>query len=215
MSVAVKICGLNDPAAVAAAVAGGAAYAGFVFYPRSPRAVRPALAAELARGIGGATQSVAVVVDPDDDLLAEIMATLRPAYVQLHGNETPGRAADVQGRFRVRVMKAVSIAGPEDVARADAYAAVVDALMFDAKAPPSLPDALPGGNGQAFDWRLLAGRRWSSPWLLSGGLDVGNVGEAIRLSGARAVDVSSGVEDRPGAKNPGKITAFLAALEGM
>lgn len=214
MTITAKICGLNTPESVAAAVAGGAAYAGFLFYPRSPRAVAPSRAVELARGLGRVA-AVAVVVDPDDDLLHEIMQTLKPAVVQLHGKESPGRVADVRGRFGVRVMKAISIAGPEDVARAHAYGAVTDLLMFDAKAPATLPNALPGGNGQAFDWRLLAGYSAPTAWMLSGGLDADNVADAVRLSGARIVDVSSGVEDRPGVKNPARIGAFLRALEGL
>jgi phosphoribosylanthranilate isomerase len=215
MSVAAKICGLNAPEAVAAAVAGGARWLGFNFYPRSPRAVRPETAAALARPVAGRAETVAVTVDPDDALLAEIMATLRPAIVQLHGREDPDRVADVRRRFGVRAMKAVPIGGPEDVAGAAIYEGAADLLMFDAKAPPTLKDALPGGNAIAFDWRLLAGRTWRRPWLLSGGLDPGNVRAAVALSGASAVDVASGVEDRPGVKSPAKIAAFLRALEGL
>jgi phosphoribosylanthranilate isomerase len=214
MSIVTKICGLNAPDAVVAAAA-GARYAGFIFYPPSPRAVSPARAGELARALPAGVERVAVVVDADDEALRAIMAGLRPDIIQLHGREDARRAAAIREGLGVKVMKALPIAGAEDLDAADEFGAVVDLYLFDAKPPRTEPSALPGGNGRAFDWRLMAGRRWPRPWLLSGGLDAGNVALAVETSGAEAVDVSTGVEDRPGVKNPAKIRAFLAAVQAM
>ncbi len=214
MTVATKICGLNAPEAVAA-VAGGARWAGFVFYPRSPRAVTPERAGQLAAALPDRVGRVAVVVDADDEALRAIVRGLRPDVIQLHGREDPRRAAAIKQEFSVQVMKALSVASAEDLDAADAFVPIVDMFLFDAKPPKTEVDALPGGNGRAFDWRLMAGRRWPRPWLLSGGLDEGNVADAVAASGAEAVDVSTGVEDRPGVKNPAKIRAFLAAVQAM
>lgn len=210
MSVDAKICGLNDAEAMAAAAAGGSAYVGFIFYPPSPRYVTPESAAELARHAGDATK-VAVTVDLSDAELAEILETAPIDLIQLHGKETPERVAQVRQRFGLPVMKSIAVAGADDLDRADAYTAVADRLLFDAKPPKEKPDALPGGNALSFDWQLLAGRSWPLPWMLSGGLTAENLGEAVEISQARAVDVSSGVEDAPGVKNPEKIRALLAA----
>ncbi|MEX2648481.1 MAG: phosphoribosylanthranilate isomerase [Alphaproteobacteria bacterium] len=214
MTVATKICGLNAPEAVAAAAA-GARWAGFVFYPRSPRAVTPERAGRLAALLPARVGRVAVVVDADDEALRAIVRGLRPDVIQLHGGEDPRRAEAIRRGFGVQVMKALSVASAEDLDAADAFVPVVDLFLFDAKPPKTEVDALPGGNGRAFDWRLMAGRRWPRPWLLSGGLDLGNVAEAVTISGAEAVDVSTGVEDRPGVKSPVKIRAFLAAVQAM
>ena len=208
MSVATKICGLSDPRSMAAAAEAGAAYVGFIFYPPSPRYVTPETAAELARHAGAATK-VAVTVDLSDDELATILATAPIDLIQLHGGETPERVAQVRQRFGCPVMKSVAVAGPDDLDRADAYTAVADRLLFDAKPPREKPDALPGGNALSFDWQLLAGRAWPLPWMLSGGLTAENLAEAVEISHALAVDVSSGVEDAPGAKNPDRIRALL------
>jgi phosphoribosylanthranilate isomerase len=210
-AIAAKICGITTPEAMDAARDHGAAFVGFVFYPRSPRHVSPQQAAALADRRGGA-QAVAVTVDLDDAALAQILDTAPIDLVQLHGAETPARVAEVRARFGRPVMKSVAVAGPDDLARAESYAGVADRLLFDAKPPRQAPDALPGGNALAFDWQLLAGRSWPVPWMLSGGLNAGNVGEALRVSGARAVDVSSGVESAPGRKDPAKIAELLDAV---
>jgi len=210
MSVATKICGLSDAVSMASAADAGAAYVGFIFYPRSPRYVTPETAAELAHHAGRATK-VAVTVDLSDDDLAAILATAPIDLIQLHGSETPERVAQVRRRFGRPVMKSVAVAGPDDLDRADAYTAVADRLLFDAKPPTAKPDALPGGNALSFDWQLLATRHWALPWMLSGGLTADNLEEAVTISRAGAIDVSSGVEEAPGAKNPAKIRALLAA----
>ena len=209
-----KICGLSSEAAVDAAVAGGAAYAGFVFYPPSPRAVTPEEAARLCARLPARIERVALFVDADDALIASALAAAPIDILQFHGRESPQRVAAAKTRFGRRVMKAVAIAGEDDVRRAASYEDAADLLLFDAK-PPRRPDALPGGNGLVFDWRLIAGRRWRRPWMLSGGLTTELVAEAVRISGAAAVDVSSGVETAPGRKDPAKIRAFLAAAGAL
>ena len=214
MPIAVKICGLNRPDTVAAAVDGGAAFIGFVFYPRSPRAVTPGEAGQLIAAVSAPVVKVGLFVDADDDTIAATLSAAPLDMLQLHGAETPARAAAIRARFDRPVMKVLAVADPGDVAAADAYVAVVDRLLFDAR-PPDDPAALPGGNGLPFDWRLLAGRRWPIPWMLSGGLTAETLPEAARLTGATAVDVSSGVEDRPGVKNVRKIAAFLAAARAV
>ncbi len=210
MSVAVKICGLNSEAAVAATVEGAAAFIGFNFYAPSPRYVTPARAAALARAVPAGIAKVGLFVDVEDTAIAAALAALKLDMLQLHGKETPERVAALKARFGLPVMKALAIAEPEDVAAVEPYLAVADWLLFDAK-PPRRPDALPGGNGLPFDWRLLAGRRFPLPWMLSGGLTAETLGDAVRLTGARTLDVSSGVERAPGEKDPAKIAAFLAA----
>jgi phosphoribosylanthranilate isomerase len=210
MSVAAKICGLSTEEAVTAAVAGGAAYLGFVFYPRSPRAVTPQRAARLCTEVPAGIARVGLFVDAGDAAIDVVLAAAPIDILQFHGNESPDRVAETKRRFGRPVMKAVSIAGPQDVLGAALYEEVADLLLFDAK-PPRRPDALPGGNGLAFDWALIAGRSWRPPWMLSGGLTAELLPEAVRISGAAAVDVSSGVESRPGEKDTGKIRAFLAA----
>ena len=210
MSVDAKICGLTDSRSMAAAAEAGAAYVGFIFYPPSPRYVTPETAADLARHAGSASK-VAVTVDLSDDELAAILATAPIDLIQLHGSETPERVGEVRQRFGLPVMKSVAVAGAGDLDRADAYSGVADRLLFDAKPPKEKPDALPGGNALSFDWQLLAGRDWPLPWMLSGGLTAGNLAAAVEISRAPAVDVSSGVEDAPGRKNPDKITALLVA----
>lgn len=214
MSVAAKICGLSSEAGVAAAVAGGAAYVGFVFYPPSPRAVTPERAAELCRAVPAGIRRVGLFVDADDAALAAALAVAPLDLLQFHGHEGPDRVAAVKSRFGLPVMKAVAIAGPDDVAAAALYEEAADILLFDAK-PPQRRDALPGGNGLAFDWRLIAGHAWRRPWMLSGGLTASLLPEAVRVSGARAVDVSSGVERRPGDKDPAKIREFLDVARSL
>ena len=211
MSAAVKICGLKSPEAIEAAIEGGAAYLGFNFYPTSPRSLTPEAAARLAAAVPANVAKVALVVDAEDRLLDDIAEALSPDIFQLHGHETPERVAGIKARNGRQVMKVVSIATEADVAAARAYEGVADLLMFDAKPPPG---GLPGGNGLAFDWRLLKDAQWSLPWMLAGGLTPETVAEAIRSTGATRVDVASGVEDRPGVKSPDKIRRFLAAAKG-
>ncbi len=215
MSVEVKICGVNSPAALAAAVEGGADYLGFNFYPPSPRYVTPEAAREIGSRAPESVTKVGVVVDLDDAALAAILARAPLDMLQLHGRESPERVAEIRARFGLPVMKTVRIAGADDVAAAEAYCSAADRLLFDAKPPKDMTGALPGGNALALDWRLLAGKAWPIPWLLAGGLDAENLAEAVRTSGARALDVSSGVEDAPGRKSPDKIRAFLTAAKGL
>ncbi len=215
MAVEAKICGVNAPAAVEAAVKGGAGLIGLNFYPPSPRAVTPEEAAQLASRIPPGVTRVGLFVDPNDDQLVATLAKVPLDLLQLHGHETPRRVAEIRARFARPVMKVIKVAKKADLEAADAYLGLVDRLMFDAKPPKSLKAALPGGNAVAFDWQLLAGRRWPRPWLLAGGLTAENLAEAVRTTGARGVDVSSGVEDAPGRKSPAKIAAFLAAVRAL
>lgn len=208
-----KICGVSEPAALNAAVDGGAAFVGFVFFPPSPRCVSPPQAADLARLLPTAVRSVGLFVDPSDDLLADVTSQVPFDLLQLHGKETPRRLAEIRARFRLPVMKAFKIGAPADLDSVAAYYDVADRLLFDAKPPADSP--LPGGNGVAFDWTLLAGRTWPKPWMLSGGLNVGNVREGVAVTGAPAVDVSSGVEAAPGRKSPELIRAFLQTVAGI
>jgi len=214
MTIAAKICGLSSEAAVEAAVAGGAAYVGFVFYKPSPRAISPRRAAELCASVPASVKRVALFVDADDIAIQAVLDAAPIDILQFHGAETPERVAQAKQRFGRSVMKAISVAGPDDVDAASRYEGVADLLLFDAK-PPRRADALPGGNGLAFDWRLIAGRDWRLPWMLSGGLTAELLPEAVRISGATAVDVSSGVEISPGQKDVMKIRAFLAAAAAL
>ncbi len=208
MALEVKICGLNTPAALDAAVAAGARLVGFVFFPPSPRVLSPAAAAALARRVPPGVLRVGLVVDADDATLDAILAAVPLDLLQLHGQESPERVAAVRARFGLPVIKAIAVEQAADLAAAERYAGIADRLLFDARPPKGA--LLPGGNARSFDWRLLAGRSWPRPWLLAGGLHAGNLAEAVRLSGAAAVDVSSGVEEAPGRKNVGLIRAFLA-----
>lgn len=207
--VEVKICGIRDPDAMAAAVEGGARWVGLVFYERSPRHLAPALAAELARMVPTGVRTVGLFVDPDEEYLASVVARVPLDLIQLHGDETPERVAGIRAAHAMPVMKALKVGEAGDLDRVAAYAGSADRLLFDAR-PPARVAALPGGNGIPFDWRLLAGRRFPLPWMLSGGLGAANLREAVAVSGARAVDVSSGVEDRPGHKDPALVREFLA-----
>lgn len=212
MALEVKICGVNSFAAARAAAEGGADLVGLVFYPPSPRNLTMAEAAEIAAAIPEEHISrVGVLVDPDDRTIEDILTHVDLDMLQLHGQETPERVVEVSTCFGLPVMKAVKLALEADLRAAHAFAAVAERLLFDAKPPDGLEGQLPGGNALAFDWTLLKGREWPVPWMLSGGLNSGNLAEAVKVSGARAVDVSSGVEDRPGHKDPARIKAFLAA----
>jgi phosphoribosylanthranilate isomerase len=205
-----KVCGLTAERQVEAAAAAGAGYVGFVFFPRSPRAVTADRARELAWAAPVGVAKVGLFVDAADAEMAEVLDRVPLDMIQLHGRETPERAAEVRARWGLPVMRALGIAGPGDLARARDYEGAADQLLLDAKAPEGA--RLPGGNGVAFDWGLLAGFASPLPWMLAGGLSPANVAEAVRATGARQVDVSSGVEARPGVKDEGLVRAFAAAL---
>ncbi len=211
MDVRVKICGLREEAHVAAAVEAGARYVGFVFFAKSPRNVTVEVAARLAATVPPGVAKVALVVDATDTALDSIVAAVPLDMLQLHGRESPERVAGIRARYGLPVMKAVGIAGPEDVEKIALYGKVADQILVDAKAPKGA--AVPGGNGFAFDWTLIARKYWPCPWMLAGGLTPENVAEAIRLTGAQQVDVSSGVELAPGVKDAGLIRAFVAAAQ--
>ena len=215
MSVKVKICGVNSPAAVEAAVGGGAAFVGFVFYPPSPRYLTRAEAAALARAVPSSVTRVGLFVEADDATLGQAIADVGLELLQLHGGETPARVAAIKERFAIPVMKAIRIATAADVDAAKRFESTADWLLFDALPPESMTTALPGGNALSFDWRLIAGQHWEKPWMLSGGLTAETLAEAVRTSGAAVVNVSSGVEDRPGHKDPARIAAFLAAAKRL
>lgn len=205
----VKICGIRRPGDLAAAVAARAAYVGLNFFPKSPRFVTLEEARALALAAPEGLCKVALVVDAEDAALDGIVEAMPLDMLQLHGAETPDRVAEIKARYGLPVMKAVGVAEEGDLAAVLEYSLVADQILVDAKAPRGA--ALPGGNGLAFDWRLVAQRRWLRPWMLAGGLTAGNVAEAIRLTNARQVDVSSGVESAPGVKDAAKIAAFARA----
>lgn len=206
---AIKICGISTPACLEATIRARAAYIGLVFFPRSPRAVTPAEAALLSDRAEGRIGRVGLFVDADDTLLGEAVTAARLDALQLHGEETPERAAQLRARFGIPVWKALPVASTRDVERASAYADAVDLILFDAKTPKG---TLPGGMGLSFDWSLVA--NWKGPvaWGLAGGLDPSNVADAIRRTGTPLVDTSSGVESAPGVKDESRIAAFCAAV---
>ncbi|RDW14133.1 phosphoribosylanthranilate isomerase [Paracoccus thiocyanatus] len=208
MAVAVKICGLTEPAGLAAAIGAGARYLGFVFFAKSPRHLAPQAAAQLAAQVPLGVAKVGLFVDPDDAALDATLAHMPLDMIQLHGNETPARVAAIKARTGLPVMKAVGLAEPRDLDALWDYGLVADMLLIDAKPPKDAE--LPGGNGLAFDWRLLAGRQILKPWLLAGGLTPENVAQAVRLTRAPGVDVSSGVESAPGVKDPERVRRFIA-----
>ena len=203
----IKICGLTTADTLAAALDHGADFVGAVVFPKSPRHIAPADAATLFEPARGRARIVAVTVNPDDDLLSEIARTLRPDFVQLHGHEPPERAGSVRRLTGAGVIKALPIRSAADFDVADAWQAQADHLMFDARPPEG--SALPGGVGHSFDWRLLAGRSFARPWFLAGGLSPDNVADALSVTRASRVDVSSGVESAPGVKDAGRIAAFI------
>ncbi len=209
---AVKICGLKTPETVQAACEAGARYIGFNFFAKSPRSVSVEQAAALMLDMPIGVAKVALVVDMSDGEIARIVDGTTAEILQLHGAETPERVAEIKARFGLPVMKAIGLAGPEDVAQIERYAPVADQLLIDAKAPKGAD--LPGGNGVSFDWRLVQRKYWPCPWMLAGGLTPDNVAEAMRLTGAKQVDVSSGVETAPGVKDPDLIRAFVQNATG-
>ncbi|MEZ5843319.1 MAG: phosphoribosylanthranilate isomerase [Hyphomicrobiaceae bacterium] len=212
MTVEVKICGLSTPDTMRTALDAGADYVGLVFFPKSPRNVSLEIATSLADIARGRAGIVALMVDPDDSLVAAVASSVHPDIVQLHGAETPERCAAIRSAYGCRIMKVVKVETAEDAAAALAYRGVADLILFDAKAPKGA--ALPGGNGVPFDWTALDAVKAHVDWMLSGGLTPENVANAIRLTGAGRVDVSSGIERAPGVKDPALIRAFIAAAKG-
>ena len=211
MAVSIKICGLSTPETVRLAAQLGAEYTGFIFFPKSPRHIEPAGGAELAQiARDEGAKPVAVTVDMDDAGLDEIVSALRPALLQLHGQESPERVQTVKTRYGLPVMKAFALRVAADLARIEPYRGVADRFLFDAK--PPVGSDLPGGNGVSFDWRILATLDERTDYMLSGGLDAGNVTEALAISRARAVDISSGVESAPGIKDPARMKKFVHAV---
>lgn len=211
MPLDIKICGLSTPETIAAALDGGASHVGFIFFPKSPRNVTPQQAAELRQAATGRAKAVAVTVDATDEFLDSIVTAMKPDMLQLHGKETPERVAEVRERYNLPVMKALSIGEPTDLLPIQGFIGVADRLLLDAKAPKG--SELPGGNGMAFDWRLLAALDPGLDYMLSGGLNPGNVAEAIRLANPPGLDVSSGVESTPGVKDVALIDAFFQAVK--
>lgn len=211
MSVKVKICGVRTPAILDAAAEAGADYVGFVFFPKSPRHIELAQARSLADRAKGRVATVAVLVDPDDDLIDRVVGLVGPDVLQLHGSERPDRVAAIKARAGRTVFKAVGVSDAADAASAALYAKTADMVLFDAKPLPT--DSLPGGNGVSFDWTRLRGLSLKEPFGLSGGLTADNVAEAIALTGASLVDVSSGVEHAPGEKDAALVARFIAAAK--
>lgn len=215
MPVAAKICGVKTPDAIAAAVDGGAGFIGFNFFAKSPRSLAPEEAGALGLAVPSRVMKVGLLVDDGDERIAAILNAAPLDMLQLHGGEAPERAAAIKTRFGLPVMKVIKVRTAADIDLAKNYRTVADWLLFDAQPPAAMANALPGGNAVSFDWSLLSDRRFELPWMLSGGLTAENLAEAVRISGARTVDVSSGVEDRPGVKNPSKIKAFLDAARAL
>lgn len=210
-----KICGLDAPDSVAMAMLEGAAMLGFNFYPPSPRYLTPARAGQLVSAVPSGVDRVGLFVDSSDEEIGAVLAKCQLDLIQVQGSETPDRVAKIRDTFKRPVIKAIKVEGPADLDAAKAFDGVADWLLFDAKAPKTLANALPGGNGVSFDWRMLKGRRFKRPWLLAGGLNAGNLATAVAESGAVAVDVSSGVESAPGVKDPQRIKAFLQAARSL
>jgi len=210
MQTRVKICGLTAPDDIATACEAGAAYIGLNFYGKSPRSVSIDQARALAVDVPVGVAKVALVVDADDAMLDQIAERVAIDVIQLHGRETVERVADIRERYGLPVMKVLGVATRDDLARVTDYEAVADQILLDAKPPPDAD--LPGGNGLTFDWTILEGRRWSRPWMLAGGLTPDNAGEAVLRTGARQIDVASGVESAPGVKDADMIRAFMAAV---
>ncbi len=209
---AVKICGVRTPQAIAAAAQHGARYIGLNFYAPSPRSVDPTLGWELAKTIPTGLRSVGLFVDPDDELLERVLGQVPLDMLQLHGAETPERIAAIKAMYPLPVIKSIGVREAADLEALGRYEGSADMLLLDAK-PPQGVATLPGGNALAFDWSLLAGSEIGMPWMLAGGLTPDNVAEAVRITGATAVDVASGVETRPGYKDPALIEAFMQALD--
>lgn len=207
----IKICGLNDESAVRAVIKAGADYAGFVHYPKSPRHLLVEKAAQLKSLLPESIKSVMVLVNPNDELLAEIASEMQPDFFQLHGEESPKRLIEIRKKFpQIKIIKAISVRDSADIKIAENYYDVCDFLLFDAK--PTSGKMMHGGNGIAFDWNILAGYASNKNWFLSGGLNSGNVAQAIKISAAKMIDVSSGVERSAGVKDAGMIEEFVKAV---
>jgi phosphoribosylanthranilate isomerase len=215
MTIRAKICGLSTRETVRAAVDAGASHLGFVFFAKSPRNISPKQVAELCADIPPSVIKTGVFVNPEDSQLDRILAAAPLDLLQLHGSESPARVQEIKARFKRPVMKAIALSGSDDMAVARAYESCADMLLFDAKAPTDLTDALPGGNGRAFDWKIIQAAEINLPWMLSGGLNMDNIAEAIAISGAQMIDVSSGVESRPGLKDIAKIKAFMSKVNSL
>jgi phosphoribosylanthranilate isomerase len=213
MATEVKICGLSTQETARGAIAAGADYIGHVFYPASPRNVSIATAAELAETARGRAQVVALIVDASDELVDEIARKVKPDFFQAHGAEDAGRIRSIKAATGISVIKAIKVKEQADLSLAQAYEGIAEMVLYDAKTPEALANALPGGNGMAFDWQILDRQRGTKRFMLSGGLTPGNVAQAIAITGAPIVDVSSGVETAPGRKDLGLIRAFLEAAK--
>lgn len=207
-----KICGLTTTDAIASVIENGADYAGFVFFAKSPRNLTPKKYAELAKNIPATIKKVGVFVNASNDEISAVMDKLPLDYLQCHGSENIDRIYDLHVKFAIPVIKAVAVRSSDDIALGKKYEDTADMLLFDAKIPTS---PIPGGNGLAFDWTLLKGRNFQVPWLLSGGLNMQNIEEAVRITGARAVDVSSSLESEPGIKDPELIAEFLKKVKSL
>lgn len=215
MSIKVKICGINSKPAMSAALTAGADYVGLMFYPPSPRYLSVAAAAELSRMVPKTIRRVGVFVDAPENVIEETLDDVGLDALQLHGSESVEQVTAIADRFGLPVIRAVKLATPDDLKTAAAFEDVADMLLFDAKPPPERTDALPGGNALSFDWTMLSGYLGRRPWFLSGGLTAGNLARAVAITGAAMVDVSSGVETRPGAKDPALIADFIAAARAI
>ncbi|TGQ65397.1 MAG: phosphoribosylanthranilate isomerase [Mesorhizobium sp.] len=210
MALDIKICGLKTDAAMEAALAGGASHVGFIFFPKSPRYIEPAEAGRLRQAARGKALAVVVTVDASDAFLDEIVGKMQPDMLQLHGSETPGRVAELKARYGLPVMKALSVSAAADLERIKPFVGIADRFLFDAKPPKG--SELPGGNGVAFDWHILAGLDAGVDYMLSGGLNAANIGDALRLASPPGIDISSGVESAPGVKDPALIEQFFRAV---
>jgi phosphoribosylanthranilate isomerase len=212
MAMNIKICGLKTKEALEAALAGGASHVGFIFFPKSPRFVDPAAAGVLRTLAAGKATAVAVTVDADDETLDAIVAGMSPDMLQLHGSESPRRLAEIKSRYRLPVMKALAIREAGDLSAIPRYKGIADRFLFDAKPPKG--SELPGGNGVSFDWSLLAGLDPSVDYMLSGGLNADNIGDALARLHPSGIDISSGIERAPGEKDAGLIEAFFRTVKG-
>lgn len=208
----VKICGLSDPKNLKAATSNGARFVGFVFYPPSPRYIEFDTAWNLARAVPTGVRSVGLFVNPNDEELERILTGIQLDMIQLHGDETPGRIAEIKAKYNMPVIKAIRVASAEDLNTLEGFETIADWLLFDAKPPKA---DLPGGTGESFDWKILSGRNFKKPWMLSGGLNSQNVSEALSILKPDAVDISSGVESERGKKDSNKIKTFLEEVKNI
>ena len=212
-SVDVKFCGLTSRHSVNAAVTAGVTHLGFIFYPPSPRSVTPQQAGHAAFLSPNRIKRVGVFVDPNDELITEVIENLSPHILQLHGTETPSRISKIREKFNLPIMKAIKVDSEKDMESIRQYNDCSDIFLFDAKPPLAAQNSLPGGNGVSFDWSLLKSFKSEKPWFLSGGINLSNIKDALKVTGSNAVDVSSGVEDKPGIKNIKKIEQFMQKVK--